>query len=268
MTAMIGDRGEFRSFSSYWIRNVNKAVLQAKIVGQVIPEGFNAVAFGRMMAACQVSNARLPGKMHGRLGNFTTQIRACPGLYGVIEHVLCGAGAPRHRIQRMAGVTDDKRRPAEAAFDQQGQIAHGTHARRRLPQPAQVVFPESPGWRKAKAHSKLRVVAPFRMGIERQVKGKQTDVPRQQQLETLLLGPDHAGIFSSPEIPMVNQDGVRAGIGRCLQKCEAGSDAGNDRFDCAASFDLHTVWAIIAKTVNIERLRQISGKVISVYHCC
>jgi hypothetical protein len=91
----------------------------------------------------------------------------------------------------------------------------------------------------------LRVVAQFRVRIERQMIGQQVDVVSQQSGQALTPDTGHAAILALPEIAMVHQDGI--GIsGHCsIQQGLAGRDAGNQANDPVASFHLQTVWAII-----------------------
>jgi hypothetical protein len=77
----------------------------------------------------------------------------------------------------------------------------------------------------------LRVVAQFRVRIERQMIGQQVDVVSQQSGQALTPDTGHAAILALPEIAMVHQDGI--GIsGHCsIQQRLAGRDTGNQAND-------------------------------------
>jgi len=139
-----------------------------------------------------------------------------------------------------------------------GKVADGFQPRiLRQTQPSQAVVAEATVRHQVEPPGQLDVVAEFRMHVERQMIGEQTDVMRQQQLQAPVLGTDDACILPFPEVAVMHDDRIRAGGRSRLQQGQAGGDAGDDLADLAASIDLQAIWAIVAKTVNIERLLQM-----------
>ncbi len=94
---------------------------------------------------------------------------------------------------------------------------------------------------------------------------KQIDVMGQQGLQALLAGTDYPLIFTTPEISMMYQNGISTnGDGRLNQR-QARCYAADHRTDVKCALHLQTVWAIVAKTGNIQRFAEIFCDFIPIY---
>ena len=71
-----------------------------------------------------------------------------------------------------------------------------------------ILITETTGFNEAQSARQLYIVAKFRVGIEWQMIGKQADIVPHQIGNTAMLHSNQARIFSSPEITMMNKDGI------------------------------------------------------------
>ena len=86
-----------KSFSALdRVRNVDKLVLDAETRCKVRAERLDAVALGRVVAGGDVGNPCFTRKMHGLIGNLTRQIYVSSACHGVLDKILCSAGATRN----------------------------------------------------------------------------------------------------------------------------------------------------------------------------
>ena len=85
-------------------------MFDAKTRCTVLAERVEAVALGRVVAGGDAGNPCFTRKMHGLLGNLTRQIYVGSACHGVLDKILCSAGAPRNIADLAIGITNDKRR--------------------------------------------------------------------------------------------------------------------------------------------------------------
>lgn len=101
--------------------------------------------------------------------------------------------------------------------------------------------------------AQLDVVAPFGVGIQRQVVGIQVDVVRQQQLQALLHPARDAAVLPAPEQAVVHKNGISAGGNGCLNQRTAGGHATDDARDLGLAFDLQAIGAIVLEALGLQQ---------------
>jgi len=229
----------------------------------MFPQRLYPISFGCMMAAGQISHPAFAREMHGRLRNLPTDIGARAGSDRFTQQALRGARAPCDTTQWLDAVANHQRCSAQPVLDPAPQFANGIHPCSAA-QPSQVVFAKAPVVPKAETRRQLGVVAERGVHVQRQVVGEQVQVVFDQQLQPLMFLTDHAHVLAAPEITVMHQEGIGAVFDRRLQQRTTGRHASDDMPDMPAPLDLEPVWAIILKTGNIKRLRQIIGELISI----
>src|SRR5690606_31156235 len=98
----------------------------------------------------------------------------------------------------------------------------------------------------------LRVIAEYRVSIQRQMVADDVQAMRQRKREPGLAGTDDPRILALPEPPVVDQNGIGVALDGSAQQCLGCGDTGNDAADGIAPFDLQAVGAIIAKTRRLQ----------------
>ncbi|MNS90386.1 hypothetical protein D3C72_1244360 [compost metagenome] len=118
---------------------------------------------------------------------------------------------------------------------------------------AEILLPEASVCLPAQTHTQLRVVAQFRMGVERQVIGKQVDVVLDHALDALLHPPSDAPVIPAPEQAMVHKDGIcPGGNGRIDQRARRGH-AAHQLADLGLALDLQAVGAVVLESFGLQQ---------------
>ncbi len=197
-----------------------------------------------MVAGSEIGNTGFAGKMHGLLRDFTTDVGVESHCNGLFEIALGAARAPADALHGSVCIPYQQWLSAKYSRHLRGKRTGGCRST-DIAVPPDILIGESTFRIPAQAPGKLGVVAEFRMRIERQMVGDQTDVVGQQHADTPTADAGNAPILPLPEPAVVDKDGVgRAGDGR-LDQCLAGRDASHDAHHLRTSFHLQTVWAII-----------------------
>ena len=71
-----------------------------------------------------------------------------------------------------------------------------------------ILITETTGFNEAQSARQLYIVAEFGVGVEWQMIGEQADIVPHQIGDTAVLHSDQARVFASPEITMMNKDGI------------------------------------------------------------
>lgn len=125
-----------------------------------------------------------------------------------------------------------------------------------------LLFTEAALFDKAKHVAKLGIVAKFRVGIQRQVVGQQTDVVLQQMGDATLFDAGDGGVFVAPEVAVMNENGVRAPCRGGFQHGLRGGDTGGDAPHFGPPFDLYAIRAIVTKTADCKLASDIIAQLI------
>ncbi len=103
-----------------------------------------------------------------------------------------------------------------------------------------------------KFQSELGIVTELRMGIQRQVIAKQTDVILQQQLQTFFANAGHGRILATPEVAVMNKNGICPLFHRGIYQRLACRHPCHQCRNGITSLHLQTVWTIIAKFIRFQ----------------
>lgn len=101
-----------------------------------------------------------------------------------------------------------------------------------------ILFTETSLLDEAEQLAELRVVTEFGVCIQRQMVGKQTDIVLEQMGYPSFLDAGDGGIFTAPEIAVMNEDGVRPPDRSSLKHSLRSSYAGGDTPHVRATLDL------------------------------
>ena len=83
--------------------------------------------------------------------------------------------------------------------------------------------------------------------------GKQIDIVRQQQCQTLFHPASHPPVLTTPEQAMVHKNRVRMRGDSGFNKCAAGGDARNYFPDGGATFHLQAIGTIVLKPLWLQQ---------------
>ena len=123
--------------------------------------------------------------------------------------------------------------------------------KRGRPGKAQVLLAKALVGGPAQHPAQLRVVTHFEVRIQRQMVGKQVDVIRQQQPQTLAHPASDAAVLATPEKAVVHKNGVGpASDGRFDQR-PAGRHATHQAGNIGLALDLQTVGAVVLETFGL-----------------
>ena len=128
---------------------------------------------------------------------------------------------------------------------------------RQLAVAGDILFAEASLFHEPKLLAELRIVAELGVGIQRQMVGQQADIVLQQMCNAALLDADDRRVFVAPEIAVMHQNGIRAPRGSGIQQALRGRYAGGDTEHLCFAFHLHSIRAIITKTVNLQQASDI-----------
>ena len=121
---------------------------------------------------------------------------------------------------------------------------------------------EAASFNETHSAGELRIVAQFSVCIQWQVVGEQTDVMCHQHSNTAAFHIDQTRIFATPEIPMMYQDRICT-EGYCgLQESKRSSYTTDQFAHFTPAFHLESIWAIITKVGDIQKLVQIGFELI------
>ena len=84
--------------------------------------------------------------------------------------------------------------------------------------------------------------------------GKQIDIVREQQFQALLPVTHDARILAFPKIAMVYEQGIGTLVQRGFNQRKTRRHTADHILNLLTSLDLQTIGAIVAKTVNIQRV--------------
>src|SRR5690606_11050928 len=90
------------------------------------------------------------------------------------------------------------------------------------------------------------------MNIQRQVISQQADIMTQQGCQPALLHAHYAGVFTLPEIAMMDEDQIGLSGHRSIDQFLAGSYATDNLPHVTAAFDLQSIRAVISYLRRIE----------------
>ncbi|MNK78159.1 hypothetical protein D3C87_977790 [compost metagenome] len=132
-----------------------------------------------------------------------------------------------------------------------GQRVQGHRLRQRTG-PAQLIIAETAVRHEAKLQAELRVISQFGMVIQRQVESHQVDVGAKQPFQARMFLADDPGVLVFPEIAVMDQDGIGAGLDRRVDEGQAGRHAGHHVGDLRSTLHLEAVRAIVLETRNFQ----------------
>ena len=240
-------------------------MLEAEFGREVRPQRLHAKALGRMMAGGDIGDAALAREVHLRFGDLTGEKGVDAKRNGVLEIALRAAGAPGDARDFLRRIADDGRRAPEARFDVRGQ--GGQRLRRAKPTVRDNILLARPAlFDEAQQCAQLRVVAQFKVGVERQVIGVEADVMLEQQADAAAACAGDAPVLAFPEIAVVHQQRIGAGGDGRLDQRLAGGDPGDEAGNACAAFHLQPVWAIIVEAWNLEQRIEIAGEFVTLHH--
>src|SRR5437868_15547895 len=119
------------------------------------------------------------------------------------------------------------------------------HGLRQRTGPPQLVIAKPAGRGQAQLQAELRVVAEFRVAVERKMVCQEIDVRRQKPLEPRMLLAHYARLLAPPEIPMMDQEGIGASRDGGVHQGQARRYAGHDMSDVCATLHLESVRTIV-----------------------
>ena len=120
-------------------------------------------------------------------------------------------------------------------------------------QKTQVLLAEAGLRPQTQLQAQLRVIAQFRVRVQRQMVGKQVDVVRQQQSQALLQPADDTPVLTAPEQAMVNKNRVGPRRNGSFNQGPAGGHPGDDFSHAGCALHLQTVGAVVTKTLGLEQ---------------
>ena len=246
------------------IVDVDMRVSQAVLRCDSGSQRLNTIALGGVMSTGQKGNATLARVMCLGLGNFTGDKGLDARRDGLLKISLATTRTPRHPLNR---------HPLRQSINQNDwalqTLLHMLCKLRSLrksialwpPKKQQILFAQLAFDREPQQTRQLRVVAEFRMCIQRQMVGEKVDIVLQQKCQTLLHPAGNASILPAPEQAVVHHDGVSPLLNGRLDERTAGSDSGNQRPDFLTPFYLEPIGTVIFEVVwphmRIKRIQQI-----------
>jgi hypothetical protein len=224
-----------------------------------------------MVAAGEEGDTHFPRVVRLRLRDLAGDEGIGTGGDGRFEITLRAARAPGDVADRAVRRVEQGDRFAERLLDVGGQRLRAREALAVVAraQEADLLFAEAPGRagvrHQAQLEAELRVVAEFRMRIERQVIGEQAYVVAEQEAEPLLHPAGHAPVLAAPEQAVVHEDRIGLGKDRSLDQRAARGHARDDLAHRGAAFDLQAVRAVVLEALGreqeIERMQEfVAGR--------
>lgn len=222
----------------------------------------NTEALGGVVAGREIGYTGFAREMHRLFGNLATHVGVEPERDCLLETALGAAGTPADAGNRARGVADQQRRTPECGGER-GLHASGVRGGFRASVPGDVLLAEAPFRDPFQSGGELRVVAKFRMRIEREVIGEEVDVVRQQGTDAAAADTGDAPILALPEPAVMDEQRIGTARDGGVDQCLAGGNAGNDALHGSASFHLQTVWAIIPEARRFQRCVQVALQFIT-----
>ncbi|MNT12775.1 hypothetical protein D3C72_1477180 [compost metagenome] len=210
-----------------------------------------------MVSGSDEAHPHLARKMRLRFRNFPGDERIGTRRNGGFEIALSPPSAPAHTADRARC-----RAIYRFGLHQRHRAAQrvGHMVRQRLPvrkcsgrHTTQILLAKPCVGHQPQHAAQLGVVAPFGVGIQRQVVGIQVDVVRQQQLQALLHPARHTAVLPTPEQAVVHKNGISAGGNGCLDQRTAGGHATHDARDLGLAFNLQAVGAIVLEALGLQQ---------------
>ncbi len=205
-----------------------------------------------MMASSNESDVPFPCDVHGLLGNLTRHKYIGAPICSSVDITLTGARTPSNRRDGL--VTNDHGFAAQPLVKYIRQL---WQRRRRCEMPNEyrsigIQRVQWLGIRNTHQSSQRRVIAEFRMPVQRHMVGEKTDIVRDKRPDALRLDTHDTGILRPPEITVMHQDRIRPALDRGLDQSLTGGDTGDQVVDVFAPFDLQAVRTVVAKPLRLE----------------
>ena len=122
----------------------------------------------------------------------------------------------------------------------------------RLAEPAQVLLAKARLRLKTQTLAQLRVIAPLRMGVQRQVVCEQVNVMGQQQSQALTQPAGHPPVVAAPEQTMVHKNRIGILSNGCLDQRQAGGDARHQFAHRAPPLHLQAIGPIVFEALGLQ----------------
>jgi serine protease DegS len=239
-----------------------------ELFGQMLAQRLNPVAFRGVMSGSEIMNAGFPRDMHGLLGNLATDEGIQPPRCCRLDPGLGRPGAPAHGFDTLRCTGNVQRHPAQPLLDMRRQ-RRAVERRRQapiLPQLQVRLTAEAALWLKIQDAGQLCIVTQPGMRIQRQMVCQQTNLLPEQAAQAALLHAGDTGILPLPEIPVVHQQRIGAGLDGRLDQRHAGRHTADQPPHFLAPLDLQAVGTIVAETVNTEQSVRVFNKILQNYH--
>src|SRR5688500_9071806 len=94
---------------------------------------------------------------------------------------------------------------------------------------------------------------------------EQVDIVPDEKRKAAPARPDDASVLAAPEITVMYEHGVGFRLDRGFVKRRRWGHAAPDFRDRLAAFHLQAVWAIIAKSADVEILVEVGGQSVSLH---
>lgn len=232
----------------------------------------NTVAFGGMVAGRKEMNASFARHVHRGFGDFATDEGIEAQCSGSINIRLRGTRAPTDAADFVFAAGDELRRAPEHCSNMCLKCCSGPGLRQRAitgdvwPNAWPTSATEPPLDGNVQQCTQLRVIAQFRVRIQRQMVCKQTDVGTQQTRQPAPFHSSHTGILALPEIAMMHQQRIGPGRDRGINQRLTGSDTAHQFAYFTATLDLQPIRAIVLEVVDIQQLIGVTGQFVEINH--
>jgi serine protease DegS len=248
--------------------DIDEVVSQPETLCQVLSHRAGAEALGGMMAGGNVVDTALAGDVHRLLRDLATQVGIRPERSSLFDIALGAAGTPGDAPDRVIP-SPHQQGPTPQLFSHlrtellQCQRLHQTaHIADRplLPRLQAALNAESQHLRQ------LGVVAQFRVRIQRQVIGKQVDAMVDERFYPLEFHAGDGGIFTLPEITVVDEDRVGVQGDGPLDQRATGGDTAHQRLDRIAPLHLQAVGRVVLEKLRLQQIVQFIQQRIALQH--
>ncbi len=210
----------------------------------------------------------LAGDVHRLLRDLATQVGIRPQRSSLFDIALGAAGTPGDAPDRVIPSPHQQRRPPQlfsqlrAQLLQRQRLRQAAHIanRPRLPRLQAALNAESQHLRQ------LGVVAQFRVRIQRQVIGKQVDAMVDERFYPLEFHAGDGGIFTLPEITVVDEDRVGVQGDGPLDQRATGGDTAHQRLDRIAPLHLQAVGRVVLEKLRLQQIVQFIQQRIALQH--
>ena len=200
------------------------------------------------------------------LGNFTGDVQVGSCSHRRLHIALRPTGTPGYPAHRTPITGHTYRRFAQDLLHMRRPGTELDQSARRITYKAEVLIPKTGIRAQAQLNAQLRVVAQFRVCIQRKVVGPQVHTLRQQETQALTQPARDTSILSAPKQTMVHQQCIGILGKGCFNKGLAGRHTRNQFAHRSVALHLQTVGAIVFEAFGLQQLIECAPQGLGVRH--